>query len=352
MTSICNYSHPQNQITTNLTRQGHGALFPYNPEFYDLASGLYGPGAFVCWQLLLLSVILNWAFHVKGRSDGIRRPGVSVDLLGLLAYPAFAATDAAVQALKFLGTPHRALAVFCLRYPIVHLEGFSVAFNTTKLDLREPVPADVLYLGQRAVNLTGPLDVCYMFLAASHVRIFCNVFRDHIGLEPTEWAGWLTSGTYIYVVITLWIVHLSLGDVGTSMILWLYETTFPFMFVGLLCGFLMIAAVFASFVLFFVLGLTRRDRTLLLDSLKTLGGFLVLAVFLGGPVMTLLVLDRETSFIPDMGISVAERDQLAALVVGIATLLYTIYEIWRRWKKKKEENSNDVELQPLAHDEE
>lgn len=44
MTSICNYSHPELQITEGLIRQTSGTLFPYNPEFYKLASGLRAGG--------------------------------------------------------------------------------------------------------------------------------------------------------------------------------------------------------------------------------------------------------------------------------------------------------------------
>ena len=52
MTSLCNYSHPSLQLPTNLTRHPTGTLFPYNPEFYTLASGLYGPGSILAWYLL------------------------------------------------------------------------------------------------------------------------------------------------------------------------------------------------------------------------------------------------------------------------------------------------------------
>jgi hypothetical protein len=73
MTSICNYSHPELQITEGLTRQTSGILFPYNPEFYKLASELYGPGTIYCWYLLIISVIINWLFHEKD-DKGYRRP--------------------------------------------------------------------------------------------------------------------------------------------------------------------------------------------------------------------------------------------------------------------------------------
>ena len=80
----------------------------------------------------------------------------------MVACPVFAVTDVMVHAMKFLGTEHRALANFCLRYPTVHLDGFGT-FKHTQLNLNN-IPPDVLYLGQRAVDLTGSLTICYMYV--------------------------------------------------------------------------------------------------------------------------------------------------------------------------------------------
>jgi hypothetical protein len=51
MASFCNYTHHELQNTSGLERHGHGVLFPYNPEFYDRASGLYGPGTIIAWNM-------------------------------------------------------------------------------------------------------------------------------------------------------------------------------------------------------------------------------------------------------------------------------------------------------------
>lgn len=160
MTSICNYSHPELQMTEGLVRHGTGSLFPYNPEFYERATGLYGPRSIYCWYLMMASSIVNWASTPKNE-QGRRRPGVSNDFLAVVAYPAFAATDAVVQAMRSLRTEYRALALFCLRFPATDLEGFAT-FNHTQLNLHD-IPPDVLDLGQRAIDITGPLTVCYTF---------------------------------------------------------------------------------------------------------------------------------------------------------------------------------------------
>jgi hypothetical protein len=130
MSSLCNYSHPELQITDGLIRQDTGRLFPYNPEFYNAATGLYGPGTIYCWYMLLISVLISWAFCLADE-DGPKKPGLSNDLLGALAYPVFAATDLVVQSMRILGMEKRALAIFCLRNPEVDLDLFG-PFNTTR----------------------------------------------------------------------------------------------------------------------------------------------------------------------------------------------------------------------------
>jgi hypothetical protein len=196
MTSICNYSHPELQITEGLTRQDSGILFPYNPEFYKLASGLYGPGTIYCWYLLLISVIINWFFHEKD-DEGYRRPGVSNDLLAALAYPTFAATDALIHSLRILRIEYRALAIFCLRFPKVELTSFG-PFNDTQLDLRLPIPPDIVTLGQHAIDLGGPLPVCYTFMFMLFVLGFVfGGMVDHFCLEPTTWGKRLACAAYL-----------------------------------------------------------------------------------------------------------------------------------------------------------
>lgn len=187
MASICNYSHPELQITEGLTRQTSGILFPYNPEFYKLASGLYEPGTIYCWYLLIISVIINWLFHEKD-DKGYRRPGVSNDLLAALAYPAFAATDALIHSLRILRIEYRALAIFCLRFSKVELNGFGT-FNHTRLDLRLPTPPEIVTLGQHAIDLGRPLPVCYTFMFMVFVLVFSyfSGMKEQFCWEPTTW---------------------------------------------------------------------------------------------------------------------------------------------------------------------
>ncbi|KAM0268121.1 hypothetical protein ACHAPA_005202 [Fusarium lateritium] len=156
MASLCNYSHPDPRLAQGLVHQGAGRLFPYNPEFYDNASGLYGPGAIYCWYMLLASVLASWSFYLVDHGS-LEEPGLSSDLIGALAYPVFAATDLLVQSIRLQGMDYRALAILCLRFPKHELDDYG-PFDTVEIDLHH-IPPDILDFGQRVVNITGPLTI-------------------------------------------------------------------------------------------------------------------------------------------------------------------------------------------------
>jgi hypothetical protein len=145
------------------------SLFPYNPEF--------------CY-LLPVSVIINWCFYTKD-DEGYRRPGVSKDLLAACAYPIFAVTDALLHSIGMLGTKYRALAIFCLRNPKADLKCFA-KFNSTQLDLHD-IPPDIVSLGQRAINIAGPLPAYYMFAIVMFVGVLVDLsLWDELHWRPKE----------------------------------------------------------------------------------------------------------------------------------------------------------------------
>jgi hypothetical protein len=338
MTSICNYSHPELQITDGLTRQTSGILFPYNPEFYKLASGLYGPGTIYCWYLLIISVIINWLFHEKD-DKGYRRPGVSNDLLAALAYPAFAATDALIHSLRILRIEYRALAIFCLRFSKVELNGFGT-FNHTQLNLRLPIPPAIVTLGQHAIDLGGPLPVSYTFMFMVFILEFAYFasMEYQFCWEPTTWGKRLVCVTYAYVF---------LGDIGISIFLFLYEAVLPFM---LLVLFLLCALVPLG-TLGWIIALTEsykeRDMKIMLDGLKGLGGCMFLAGMTGFMIFAVKV--NEIPLIPDVGVSISDRDQIVALIGGIVTLCFTVAHIIQAHSKKDEVGEGE-EMERLTGD--
>ncbi|KAE9370155.1 hypothetical protein N431DRAFT_426592 [Stipitochalara longipes BDJ] len=344
MTSICNYSHPEQQITTGLIRQTSGTLFPYNPEFYSLASGLYGPGTIYCWYLLLTSVIINWSFHAKN-DEGYRRPGVSNDLLAALAYPLFAATDALIHGLKFLGTEYRALAIFCLRNPGVELTGFGT-FNHTQLDLHD-IPPEIVSLGQRAIDLTGPLPICYTFTGVMFVGLLLDInLMEQLHWRPTTWARCLTYGTYAYVVLLMTIFHLSLGDLGISIFLSFSEAIMPFLLFILFALCLLVPLAGLGAIGMLVAALRKRDKKELVEALKSLFSCVFVAVFPG--IMLLSVKKNGIPLVPDVGVSLRERDQIAALLGGVTTILFTVWHAFLRLAEKEEKEGDPEELQTLA----
>ncbi|KAJ3534090.1 hypothetical protein NM208_g7692 [Fusarium decemcellulare] len=327
MTSICNYSHPELQITDGLVRQKTGVLFPYNPEFYDNVTGLYGPGTIYCWYMLLASVLAGWLFCPLD-DQGVRKLGISNDLLGALAYPAFAATDLLIQAMRMLGTKHRALAIFCLRFPETELTGFG-PFNSTQLNLND-IPPDILSLGQKAIDVTGPLTICYTAAAVffTFVPVYCFADQRWVrSWEPKATAATLLWVTYVYIVLVLVIFHLSLGNLGASLILVLYEAMLPYeFFVIYATNFAVAVALVSSFISTFW-NLCMGKRAEAIEDLKTFGSCLLAAGFLAIPG-ALGIYFNKLKLIPDLAVSVKERDQLATLIVGAVTLAFTLFHTW------------------------
>ncbi|KAK4142682.1 uncharacterized protein C8A04DRAFT_29636 [Dichotomopilus funicola] len=321
METLCNYTHPDLQNTTALARQPTGTLFPYNPDFYDLASGLYGPGNICTWYFLFASVFLHWLTGPRD-ADGHTHPGISADLIAVVAYPVFAATDLLVQGIKMIGTEDRALAIFCVRNPIVELEGMTDAFTQHEpLDMAG-IPEEVVHFGQRVVDITGPLAVCYIFVDVSVVLAISliseDILREYIPWRPTKMVRRFLFAGYGYVSLLLVVFHFSLGDVGISFFIALYEIIQPFLNAVTFGTTLVFGGAIVVGLVTGVVGIIRRDPAMMVDAAKVVGGMSIGALF-PAFMITMTILNR-VAIVPDLAVTITERDQLASLIAGILTL--------------------------------
>lgn len=330
MTSLCNITHFEDQITDGLVRQGTGSLFPYNPEFYERASGLYGPGSIICWYLLFSSLLCNWDFDHTD-PDGIQRPRISGDVFAVLAYPVFAATDLFRQALGLRDTEHAALGVFCLRWPEALLDSEDGIFNHTQLNLSD-IPPDVLDLGQRAVDYTGPLPVCYTL--SMTVIIFYSMSFAHKNFQVPTGIKWILAATWIYVstMIVVSMLCLGVGKVRHKISLASGEIMVALLMILLL--WLVSTFLFSLTSFFLNKGQIRRclckecvtmEAAFVIEHPGTrffgVHAFLHILIFGGIAFRSRL---RPAS---DLGIGITEKDQLAALIGGILVLCWTIITI-------------------------
>lgn len=338
-------------MSGGLTRHGGGTLFPYNPEFYTMTTGFYSPGTIYAWYLLMASVILNWAFCEKNE-EGLQEPGISTDFLAVVAYPAAAATDGLIHGMRILHTEYRALAIFCLRFPGVELTGFGVTFNQTQLDLNE-IPPNVLSLGQHALDLTGPLTVTYTFTFVMFLYVlirWLSYEQDFWGpWKPSDWAQRLADGAYAYVVFVLTIFHLSLGDWAISFIMIMYHSFLPFMFLILFASAIFFGLGFVASIAMMAEYAWKRNGEKCLEGLKMFLVSGVMGAMIPG-LMIWITYVQDIRFVPDLAIEVTERDQLAALIVGIITLGWTVFEIVRRRMEEKVSEEGGEELQSLNPD--
>lgn len=162
-------------------------------------------------------------------------------------------------------------------------------------------------------------------------------------LRPTYWTKTLVYTAYGYVVLALTIFHCSLGDLGISIFLSIYEALMPLEFVII---FGLWAAIFISslgWIVVLVESILRRSMARILETLKGLAAVILVASIPG--VLSFFALSRNDRVVPDLAISVSERDQLATLIVGVVTLAFTLWDLWHRWKPEAE----DEEMQMLRN---
>ncbi|CAJ0551263.1 Ff.00g111930.m01.CDS01 [Fusarium sp. VM40] len=351
MASLCNYSHPDPQIAQGLVPHGAGKLFPYNPEFYDNASGLYGPGTIYCWYMLLVSVVASWSFH-QADHGSLKDPGLSSDLIGALAYPVFAATDLLVQSIRMRGMDHRAIAILCLRYPKHELDAYG-PFDNVEIDLHH-IPLDLLNFGQHIVDITGPLTIRYT--ATSFLFLLYILFCSSMDLGGTRYwkpipaVRWVMYTVYGYILLILAVFHLSLDNWFASFFLFYMETTLPAEIIMAYVSTFTITIALICFLAMLVWAVIGKDRGQAIEALKAIGCVLYFMILLAMPSMMVLRWN-ELGAMPDLGIRVSERDQLATLIVGVFTLSLTFFDIGHHFYRKmngREVTEESIEMLPAS----
>jgi hypothetical protein len=352
MASLCNYSHPHPRITQGLVHQSAGKLFPYNPEFYSNASGLYGPGVVYCWYMLLVSVLASWSFHLADHGS-LKEPGLSSDLIGALAYPVFAATDLLVQSIRMRGMDHRAVAILCLRFPMHELDAYGPSDNV-EIDLRN-IPLDILDFGQRVVNITGPLTICYTaisFLFLLYITFCSSVYLWYTrGWKPIPVVRWVIYTVYGYILLILTVFHLSLDNWFASFFLFYMETT---LLTEITIAYMLIITTTIALICFLAMlvwAVVDKDPGQAIEALKGIACVLYSMILLAVPSMR-VIRWNELSVIPDLGIRVGERDQLATLIMGVFTLGLTLFDIGQHVYRKINEREIAEEDKMLPANEE
>lgn len=163
--------------------------------------------------------------------------------------------------------------------------------------------------------------------------------KDQFCWDPTTWGKRLVCAAYGYVFLALTVFHFSLGDIGISMNLFMYEAVLP---LGLLV-LIFFCALVPLGTLGWIFTLTEsyreRDLKIMLDGLRDLVGCMFLAVLTG--LMVYGVKVYGIPLIPDVAVSISDRDQIAALMGGIVTLCFTIAHIIRAHSKKKEKGERE-----------
>lgn len=136
--------------------------------------------------------------------------------------------------------------------------------------------------------------------------------------------------THAYLFMVLATFHITLASDPDKDGYWISPTIFlleSMIAPGMLCGIICIIILVLVFFTWVGVGLFHGPSAALdRDRLQ----FVLMAFLSLGTVMWLFykgVRDLRISILPDLGISLAERDQIAAVIVGVLSLGYTIFEI-------------------------
>jgi hypothetical protein len=116
---------------------------------------------------------------------------------------------------------------------------------------------------------------------------------------------------------------------------------------GILFSFLWVylLAVLCKKVFSLATSLWQQDTRRCMDVFGSIGKSLIVAAFSTIIGLGLVVVLVSNPLVPDIGIAMTERDQLATLLIGIATLGCTaVYIIcWRKNKKTRKEDIEELQ---------
>lgn len=310
-----------------------------DPDPYSLVSGLYGPGAFVCWLLTCASVIVSWNWNPEHNNQDC----VDNDFLAFLSYPVVAAGHLAIQTARYPGS-----------------------FNAI------PKNTDP-YLAPYIASLAASCDVCRTFTFITSI-LWLRTIREPIH-NKRFWLLFL-PGIFSFGVETnllrlltdpyesdprsFWGVIFDFFDRMAS-----YSAHLIYLaFFGLSCC-LPLAAVLLTWR---IVGLLLRGRRLPTDDIYTWLICVTISIIAVAIASALLPghTDKQpfdTNFTdwplfpayPRSAASMLDLDQMFALVGGLTTLAFSAYDAVRACREKVEEQQNIKDIRdktPNPKDEE
>ena len=220
-----------------------------------------------------------------------------------------------------------------------------VEYSQHPLDLAD-IPPDLLSLGQRIVEVTGPLDISYNSLP---LLAFWTLLTLATPGPKRSAATWFLGAGTTYVMLLVVIFHCTLES------FWFGVFLTPFMeMVRLLwkaTGVILIMVdLIAAGVAILILGLWLGPCCLCLRGDRETRAaykacspqhekaicFVVLFLVFIGYYLWLInrqwfdALRSNKSWVPDLGVAVSEQDQLAALIAASMSLCCTLYCTVRR----------------------
>ena len=152
---------------------------------------------------------------------------------------------------------------------------------------------------------------------------------DMVPARPTSAAQCYLLGGFAYVLLALVVFHLSLGDFGITLSIVCFEV-WVLLFKATAIGTTLCSGLgFLRGIYCLGVSLVNRNRSSAIDAARVVGTCITIAPYFPG-CLIYDIIEFQMPVVPDLAITVDERDQLAALIAGAMTLGYTIYTTIRK----------------------
>jgi hypothetical protein len=336
-----------------------------------VASGFYGPGSLACWYLVILSSALSWLLNPLATFR------LTVDVFAAIAYAVLAAADLLLRARRFPVDKAQYLVTNMVhvlqRKPLGPVQAATDLGAPHLPD--DPASADAVEVFPQVVAIDAALRVADTFICCCAWALVVLLLARFGAKKPWRRVGAATVAVFLSLVwacaaeLVLWIKvcrHASHGEEPWLISLMHHGLLFLYPLLAVLSAFMV------GCVLYFIGIITWtcvRDPVGELASLRqyltrwwevdvredymlALKDVVVGLLLVAMPLVLCFMSCHNTVqlfsqfpvalFLPNIRVSITELDQAAALMGGVLTVLFTVYNIAKAKAADKQVAENPV----------
>jgi hypothetical protein len=321
-----------------------------------LASGFYGPGSLSCWYLVILSAALSWILNPQATFR------LTVDVFAAMAYAVLAAADLLLRARRFPVDKAQYLVTNMVH--VLQLKPLGPVQATTDLSAPHapdgPASTDAIEVFPQVVAIDAALRVADTFICCCAWALVVLLLARFAAKAPWRRVGAATMALFFSLVwvcaaeLVLWIrvcQHASYGVEPWLISLMHHGLLFVYPLLAVISVFMVgcvlyfLGSIVWAWVRNPVAELASLRQYLLRwwkvdvreDCMLALRDVGLVLLFVTVPLVLCFICCHNTVqlfsrfpvaiFLPNIRVSITELDQAAALMGGVLTVLFTVYNI-------------------------